>query len=204
MWTKSTKRSVFLAVLIVGVMAHVHIWAQEFELTLSREERILGLTKVYTEAKYNFAFWDQIPDLDWDRAYTEFVPLVEAAENDYEYFRVLQKFTALLRDGHTYINMFDRLNDLIDRPPLLIRSIENEPVVVDFAETEETKSQNLVRFSVISKVNGMPAEDYLKSEIMPYVFAGTEHYLRARACAVMLEGKKGTMVELGLVGADGD
>ncbi len=65
---------------------------------LKREERLLGLAMVYSEAKYNFPFWDQVPELDWDAAFLEFIPLVESVKDDFGYYLLLQRFIALLRE----------------------------------------------------------------------------------------------------------
>jgi hypothetical protein len=35
------------------------------ELTISPADRILTLATFWSEAKYNFAFWDRLPDLNW-------------------------------------------------------------------------------------------------------------------------------------------
>ena len=74
-----------------------------FPATLSDAEKIYGLSKFWQEVNYNFAFFHQVPDLNWDSAYTAFVPRVLATRNDYEYYRELQRFCALLEDGHTNV-----------------------------------------------------------------------------------------------------
>ena len=41
------------------------------------------------------AFFDQVPDLDWDSAYQAFIPRVLAAPTTWDYYRELQRFAAL-------------------------------------------------------------------------------------------------------------
>ena len=80
--------------------------------TLSNEEKLYGLSKFWQEVNYNFAFFDQVPDLDWDEAYREFIPKVLATKNDFEYYRTLQRFCALLKDGHTNVYIPRRIDSL--------------------------------------------------------------------------------------------
>ncbi len=77
--------------------------AQEEAKELSVSEKLYGLSLFWSEVSYNFAFFDQVPDLNWDSAYLEFIPRVIASESTYEYYRELQRFCALLKDGHTNI-----------------------------------------------------------------------------------------------------
>ena len=53
--------------------------AQEVEsppADLSDGDKLFGLSLIWQEANYNFAFFDQVPDLDWDSAYRAFLPRV--------------------------------------------------------------------------------------------------------------------------------
>lgn len=43
--------------------------SQENIQPLTTEERIIGLSKIWKEAQYNFPFWMNLKDLDWDAAY---------------------------------------------------------------------------------------------------------------------------------------
>ena len=44
--------------------------------------------------KYNFAFFDQVPDLDWDAEFQLTLPAVRAAKSTEEYYRVLERCMA--------------------------------------------------------------------------------------------------------------
>ena len=41
---------------------------------LSDEEKIYGLSLLWKEADYNFAHFDSVPDLDWDKTYQKYIP----------------------------------------------------------------------------------------------------------------------------------
>lgn len=64
-------------------------------------ERLLGLARLRKEAEYNFVFFDHVPGLDWDAAFAAYAPQVREAKDTLAYYRALQRFAALLKDGHT-------------------------------------------------------------------------------------------------------
>ena len=61
---------------------------------LTVEERLYGLSLIWQEANYNFAFFDRVPDLDWEASYKEYIPQVIAADDIFTYYDLLARFTA--------------------------------------------------------------------------------------------------------------
>src|SRR5687768_3038943 len=68
---------------------------------LTPAEKVYGLSLFWKEASDHFAFFDKVPDLDWDKEYREAIPKVLATKSKREYYRELRRFCALLKDGHT-------------------------------------------------------------------------------------------------------
>jgi hypothetical protein len=66
------------------------------ENTLAVEEKIYGLSQLWKEASYNFAFFNQVPDLNWDSCYQAYIPKILETKNDWEYYLELQKFISQL------------------------------------------------------------------------------------------------------------
>jgi carboxyl-terminal processing protease len=174
------------------------IAASADELTIMQEDRIMGLVQLYTEAKYNFVYWDRVPDLDWDASFVAFLPKVEGVSSDYEYYRVLQSFYAQLCDGHTYVRFPDRLTKLMDWPPLKVNCIEGRTMVTEVADIEELRETGLVVGAEILSVDSTPVNEYLARDVLPYGSASTEHARQHLAREFMLYGWSGTTVELGL------
>src|SRR5688572_20583896 len=71
--------------------------------TLSPADKVFGLSKFWQEVNYNFVYLNKINRSSWDSTYKALIPQVQATKNDYEYYRLLEKFCALLKDGHTEI-----------------------------------------------------------------------------------------------------
>ena len=59
------------------------------ENTLPMETKLYGLSKLWSDASYNFAYFDQVPDLDWDSAYLD-VSKVDRAINTASRWQVRQ------------------------------------------------------------------------------------------------------------------
>ena len=53
--------------------------ATQTESTISQEDRLYGLAQFWHGTKINFAFFEQVPDLDWDSLYHSNIPKVMAA-----------------------------------------------------------------------------------------------------------------------------
>lgn len=202
-----TVPSKYSCLLMVPVLltAFLPLAAQEGTGSLTREERILGLAKIYSEAKFSFANWDNVPDLDLDAAFEEFIPKVEAAENLREYYHVLKSFIALLKDGHSYVGLPSEVSEGIDMPPLYVQPVEGKAVIVDFAETEEIEQAGISRGLEITKVDGVPVRELLEKDIYPIVSASTPQRLEYYSMRFMLlRDSKGEKVSLEVKDLEGN
>lgn len=80
---------------------------------LSTEDKILGLSIIWKEVSYNFAYFERLPQIDWDNKYKEYLVKVINSQNDYEYYILLQEFMSILQEGHTYIIMPNYMQNMI-------------------------------------------------------------------------------------------
>ncbi|TQV84264.1 peptidase S41 [Exilibacterium tricleocarpae] len=143
------------------------------EKLLSVEERIHGLSLIWKEASYNFAYFDQVPDLDWDATYLEFIPKVINANSNFDYYRLLTRFVSLLSDGMTSVEMPEGLvENHIDFPAVKLAEANRQAVVIAVDQRYKTE---LPLGSVILKVDGKAVEDKVKQDVFPYISSSTEH-----------------------------
>ena len=139
---------------------------------LSVEERIAGLSLFWAEARANFAYFDQVPDLDWNKVYLDFLPKVMAAETTRDYYRVLMQLAPLLRDGHTNILPPKELvGTFFARPPLTARLIE-DTVVIE-AVHSSSLAQRIRPGEEILAIDGIPVHRYAAQNIAPFVSSST-------------------------------
>ena len=159
---------------------------------LSNEDKLYGLSLFWKEASYNFAFFDQVPDLDFDSAYREYISKVLATETTYEYYRELMKFNALLQDGHTNIYLPKGLSSkYVDWPALSLTEANHQAVVT---KVKRKLQAEIPLGSSIISVEGVDLKTHLKTNVMPYIASSTEHILWNNAVRDMLDGAPNTKV----------
>ena len=91
----------------------------------SVEQKIWILMRVWAETRFNFAYFDQVPELDWDKEIKNAIPKILASENIVQYYQILQELVALLNDGHTFIMPPMEEMESLDHPALEIQMIED-------------------------------------------------------------------------------
>ena len=171
-----------------------------FDKKLTAAERTFGLVQFWTEVKYNFAYFDQVPELDWDASLKEYIPLVQNAENDVVYYRLMEQFCALLKNVNTKIFPPKRLVEKWDRPQLRIELIENAPVVVNRSKQVGNKVPLGAR---ITSVNQVPLETHLEQNVFPYITAGGTQVERRWAAHDLMKGAAGSKVSFTFLSLDG-
>lgn len=151
------------------------------ETGLDPASRLAGLSTLWKEAAYNFPYFEQVPDLDWDSAYREAIPRVLEAESTLDYYRELQRFAALLRDGHTGVQYPDSIlrRQPFSSPWVRLEAAGGGEALV--ANVSQELADSLPIGSTIVEVEGLPVERYLEQRVLPYVFASAPHSRRISA-----------------------
>ncbi len=155
------------------------ITSDEKERILTKEDRIFGLVTIYRTAKQHFALFEQVPELNWDQSFKEFLPLVEKEQNLQQYYNTLRRFTALLEDGHTQVYLPEALTRKMGDLPLRLDYIEDNWVVLERHCTEEIMKEDVPQGSVILSIEGVPTTEYIEKNIFPLIGSGSTHGKRA-------------------------
>jgi hypothetical protein len=128
-----------------------------YQPNLSDAEKLAGLARIWSEAKHNFVWFANVPDLDWDKAYIDTIPRVLKTTSTLDYYRELRRLYALLRDGHTGVNMpIDLLDQIFSRPAIRTRLVEDKVLVIQVLDTD-------VRIAVgteVLEVDEVPVRQY--------------------------------------------
>src|SRR3990172_6271609 len=138
-------------------------------------DRQLVAAGVWSEARYNYAYWDGVRP-DWDSAFAAVV--TDAARrgspSDVQFFRQLRRFLALLGDGQAELVPPPAIAGRVARPPLVLRSIEQRPFIVDYAVNDEMRIARPERLTEIVLVQGIPPEQWIRDSVLPEVPGATE------------------------------
>ncbi len=168
-------------------------------------EKVAGLSALWSAAKYNFAFFDQVPRLDWDSLYLATLPAATSTTNTVDYLRVLQHFVAQLGDGHT--DVYPEAGELQAltrvRPPLGTRLIDGR-VFVHEVYSDSLRGLGIVEGVELLGIDGEDVHAYAAREVDPYVSASTD---RDRAALTytynLLRGSEDRPVALAFVSPSG-
>jgi C-terminal processing protease CtpA/Prc len=166
--------------------------------TISVVDKLYGLSKFWQEVNYNFIYLEQVDRKMWDNAYKEAIDAVQKTSNDYEYYRVLQKFCALLHDGHTNVYMppgkaFSTMVNAFGDYALYIQNIAGKAIIV---RTNLSKKDEIPFGSEIISVNGKETQEYINAEVAPYISSSTNYVLQDLGIKNLLRGLEGESYDL--------
>ncbi|MCC8145204.1 MAG: discoidin domain-containing protein [Bacteroidales bacterium] len=165
---------------------------------LNKAEKVNGLAKFYQEVNYNFIYLADINRLVWDYNFYKLIDEVQETENDWEYFYLLQKYCATLKDGHTSIYMPGSLRQYTSRNNfedcrIFVQNVDHKIIV---SRVSENIKKEIPVGSEIIRVNGESTHNYLAKQVYPYISASTPHGLRNGAANSFFYGPIGKKYEL--------
>lgn len=142
-----------------------------YQPNISENEKIAGLSKLWSELKYNFVNFDVTKDVNIDSLYFTYLPKVRLSASTEEYYQLLSAMVAALRDGHTNVYMPPALSDSVYARPLVrTRLIEDKVVVIGVYD----KTPGIKVGQEVLQVNGIPVKDYAARYVIPYQSSSTE------------------------------
>jgi len=180
-----------MGVLLVATLPATSLDAQR----LSATDRAELVARLWSEARYNFAAWDHVR-ADWDSALGATLRAAAQPQTDFAFWRRLRRLAALLGDVQIAVVPPAALRSRLARPPLALTSVEQRPLLVDYAENDEMRVARPERLAEIVAVQGIRAEDWIRDSILPEVGGARPTIRWQRAVADMLAGERGTSLHL--------
>ncbi len=161
---------------------------------LSAADKVAGLSLLWAQAKFGFANFWHVPDLDWDATYQSYIPQVLATTSTEDYYKVLTRFYALLKDGHTNVYAPDQVGTRI--LPIRTRRIDGKVLVTELPDPG-FDAQGLKPGDEIVQINGMPVEAYAEQNVLPYMSASSPQDLELRGYGyALLAARPGQVLHL--------
>lgn len=147
---------------------------------ITREQRVIGLATVYSNVKQHSAYLDRFGPQKWDKAFVEYLPLVEKKQSLCSYYQVLQRFAALIGDGHTDVSFPPEVyKDTLDVLPIRLDIVENKWVVVQRFPTDQVLKEDVPPGSILESIEGQDPSNYFE-KFYPYISAGRERVRRTK------------------------
>jgi C-terminal processing protease CtpA/Prc len=192
------KKLIFsLAVSLLSIGCFGQAQAVSTSNALTNAEKIVGLSTCWSEATYNFVYFDRLT-FDWDSLYQATIPTVLATTNDFDYYRELQRFVATLKDGHTGVwsNRKD-LRENLATIPVVTRLIDGKMIVTKVLNDDLQQTKGIKPGLEVVQINGVDVHDYVSTNIKPFIGSSTEQWLNFLAYGrEATKGNKGESVRL--------
>lgn len=175
-------KKVYFSIVYKGDTIHSCLnFTNEIENTLSKTDKLFALSSFWSEAKYNFVFYDQL-NFNWDSLYKAYIPLVENTKNDFEFYNVINRFARMLKDGHTGVN-YSKWGTYSTSIPVNLRYFNDTMYV---CSGPENFIKNIPLGSKILEINGIKAEDYMERNIYPFVESNIKTTIQMLAPSMLL------------------
>ncbi len=143
-----------------------------YQPDISLEEKVAGLSLLWSQAKYNFVWFDHVV-IDWDKTYMEYLTKVKNTTSTAEYYKVLMSFYAKLKDGHTNVYAPTALQkDFWSRPPIVASYIEGR-VFVTRVSNDSLQKTGIYPGLEMVKIDDQPVLDYAAKNVAPYQSSST-------------------------------
>ena len=186
------------------------LWTREpgqdvpYAANLSDDAKVAGLSTVWAEARFNFAFFDRQPAMDWNQAYLDYLPMVRATKSTEEYYRVLMRFVAGLKDGHTNVSPPDAIADAFYGGPGLRTRLVEEMVVVTEIDDPVLRTQGWRVGDVLRRIGKEDVRSYAEREVLPFRGASTPQDLEVRTYGYgLLTGQAGSTLSVTVEDTEG-
>ena len=178
-------------VLLTSVLLMPFLLYGQIPNTFTDVEKIYGLSTIWKEVEYNFAYFEKIGARNWDSLYKIMIPRALNTKNDYDYYRELSFFMAFLKDGHTRVGRYPN----VDRYTTVYRGfliefgrIEGKVIVT---RINTSKKDSIPLGSELLEVNGLSADEYLSKNVKPYISASTDQSRDEEAVFFIMDGLPG-------------
>jgi carboxyl-terminal processing protease len=202
-----------LSIFILAALSVQPVWAAPncpSPEPTTEAERIFALSKIWHIADRDFAWFHQVPDLDWDAEYLRHIPMVRDAQTELDYYRALQSFITTLQDGHTNLTLSPSLvrGCVWDAAPLRLTPLGENIYVTD---VDRDWVDQIPLGSRVITVDGLDIEKKIKRDVLPYLATSSPHTRRELSASGWshrslgpLFGPVGTAARIGIITPDGD
>lgn len=173
---------------------------------LTLNEKIHGLSQLWSDVNYNFVYLYKTDKAKWDDAYKLAIANIQHTKNDYEYYRELQKLCSILKDGHTQVYLPDNIQaqtmvSMFGEYRLFLTNVQDKTFVIG---TNKSKEKEIPLGSEIIKVNGLTTAAYQDQFVKPYISTSTNSSLQSKASMNLLQGIAGDQFDIEIKTPNGE
>lgn len=180
-----------LTLLLGFVCFSLQICFSQDSLTL--EQKLYGLSTLWQEANYNFAYFDQVQNINWDTEYQNTISKVIQTKTTEDYYIVLQQFLAKLQDGHTQVYFPESIEKAFSNLPVRVEIENGEYYIINTAHKLKSK---LPIGAKIKSIHDLPIEQFVLENVKPQLASSTEQGYKKLIEDFLFYGKRGEDVKI--------
>lgn len=188
-------RKLYFIIIFVSYVMRLSAQNTSVDSLNSLEEKVYGLSLVWSEIKYNFVNIDRL-DFDLDSLYKETLKRVINTKDDISYYKEISYFLNKLNDAHT--DLFDYPEsgyEEVDYPNYGTERIGDRYYFVSYKKDCEFSDSTLLGAEII-EVNGLSVKQYIEKHVLPYITGSTIKYKLKQAGRFLLNGKANTYINV--------
>lgn len=159
-----------ILVVLMFITSDKELASQSHFMTLSSPDKLFGLSKLWQETNFLASASNNPDRVDADSLFKAYIPLVIRSANDYEYYKLLQRYSARFQEYHTRVEMPPALTDSLISIPIEIQEIRRRFYVINI---DKKYADKMPVGSEIIRINGSDIRMYLETEVLPYISGST-------------------------------
>lgn len=176
----------------------------------SRELSLRDRREIFEEVweTINEKYYDPaLNGVDWPKVRESYRPLIETAKTDDEFYSLMKRMVAELRDAHTRFHTprerRERERSFSTGVGISLSEVEGQIVVIDVNADSEAFRAGVRMGMIVRTIDGRPVGEKIVEIISQLGESSSERATRLRLYRKLLEGEAGASVSLGLIAPDG-
>jgi len=173
---------------------------------LSAKDRLEVFQKVWQEINDNY-YDATFKGVDWPAMQRRYLPIVESAKTDREFYAALNRMAGELHDAHTRVLSPTQLKNLRSQqsvtPGFQIDELEGKLVITSVNPDSEAARAGIEPGLIIVTVNGQPVADRIAALRKSISTSSSDRYDQLRIYGAILGGEIGSSLKLELQKPDG-
>jgi carboxyl-terminal processing protease len=197
-------RSLLLALALIASLGAAYGRDDSDELSLRDRREIFEEVWEAIHEKY---YDPNFNGVDWFKVREDYRPRIDAAKTDDEFYLLMKRMVAELRDAHTRFHTprerRQRERSFTVGVGIALSEVEGQIAITAVESDSEAYLAGLRAGMILRSVDGRPVAERMAEMISQLGESSSARATRIRACKKLLDGEAGAWVSLGLVAPDG-
>jgi carboxyl-terminal processing protease len=198
------RRFSILAILIVGLACSMTLSGTSHDLTAKQREEVFE--KVWKDVDEHY-YDPEFGGVNWQDVHQRYLPLVQAAKDDKDFYALLDRMTAELHDAHTRFSSPEQWENRKKHQGVSIGFrpgyVEGQVVVLDVLPDSNAARAGIEPGMIVTALDGQPIADRLAESAKKVLPSSTERVTKLRILSNVFAGTMETPFVASLQRADG-